>query len=198
MSRNTNARIAGATFLFYIIVGLMRAPTEGLSAVSTLLQCFSALVLAVTLYAITRVEDQDIARLGLVCRVTEGALGGSLIATTLAVHSVGSSVELMRSAAGWNVSITGTFFAVGSTAFCWLLLRGRMIPRVLAWLGVFASALLVVGLPLHLAGMLAMRNPMLIWLPMAAFEVPVALWFLIKGVAPVRQQPPATQDIKRS
>ena len=32
--------------------------------------------------------------------------------------------------------------AIG-TAFCWLLLRGRMIPSPLAWLGVIASVLLM-------------------------------------------------------
>jgi hypothetical protein len=62
-----------------------------------------------------------------------------------------------------------------------LLLRGRMIPAVLAWLGVVASVLWIIGLPLQLVGIL--RGP-LIWLyiPMAAFEVPFAVWLLIKGV----------------
>ena len=59
-----------------------------------------------------------------------------------------------------------------------------MIPIPLAWLGVGASALLVVGLPLRLAGFLHGPVTSLIWLPMLAFEVPVALWFLTKGVAP--------------
>jgi hypothetical protein len=81
------------------------------------------------------------------------------------------------------------FFAVGSTLFSWLLLRGRLIPVALAWLGVFASALLVVVLPLQLAGLFG--GPMtwsasvtwLVWLPMLVFEVVLALWLIIKGVA---------------
>jgi len=36
------------------------------------------------------------------------------------------------------------YFAVGSTLFSWLLLRGRMIPVTLASLGVVASVMLVV------------------------------------------------------
>jgi hypothetical protein len=64
-----------------------------------------------------------------------------------------------------------------------------MIPTALAWLGVAASALLVVGLPLQLAGFLRGSIPMLMWLPMLAFEVPLALWLLIKGVGvPARSQ----------
>ncbi len=80
--------------------------------------------------------------------------------------------------------IAATFFAVGSTFFSWLLLRGRMIPIPLAWLGVVASVLAVVVLPLRLGGLVgAGAVDWLMWLPMLVFEVGVALWFLVKGVA---------------
>ncbi|PYQ10644.1 MAG: DUF4386 domain-containing protein, partial [Acidobacteria bacterium] len=61
----------------------------------------------------------------------------------------------------------------------------------LAWLGVVASVLLVVVLPLQLAGFLGGGQiTSLMWLPMLAFEVPLALWLLIKGVAmPAPRQP---------
>jgi hypothetical protein len=81
------------------------------------------------------------------------------------------------------------FFAVGSTLFCWLLVRGRLIPTPLAWFGVLASVLLVVILPLQLAGLLggptswSASVTWLVWLPMLVFEVMLALWLLIKGVA---------------
>jgi hypothetical protein len=83
-----------------------------------------------------------------------------------------------------DLAFTATFFAVGSLLFAWLLLRGRMIPRVIAWTGVIASALLVAGLPLQLAGFLDGPITQLMWLPMLVFEVPVAVWFIAKGVAP--------------
>jgi hypothetical protein len=70
-----------------------------------------------------------------------------------------------------------------------------MIPVALAWLGVFASALLVVILPLQRAGMFggalswSSSVTWLIWLPLLAFELALAVWFLTKGVAaPVRKQ----------
>ncbi len=77
------------------------------------------------------------------------------------------------------------YFAVGSTLFSWLLLRGRMVPVALARLGVFASVLLVVILPLQLAGLLGAVNwfgvvTWLIWLPALVFEVWLALWLLVK------------------
>jgi hypothetical protein len=61
-----------------------------------------------------------------------------------------------------------------------------MIPVQLAWLGVLASLLLVVILPLQLAASTALfGGPVawLMWLPMLVFEVILALWLLIKGVA---------------
>ncbi len=65
-----------------------------------------------------------------------------------------------------------------------------MIPIPLAWLGVVASVLLVVGFFLQLAE--SLRGPVtsLVWLPMLAFEVPLALWLIVKGVAaPTPRQP---------
>jgi Domain of unknown function (DUF4386) len=217
MTRTMNARIAGFTFLFYVAAGIASlvlfgraASGEGIAAklagiaqhasdvriivVLDLLQCFSALVLAVTLYAITREQDPDLAMLALTCRVGEGVIGATGIPSTLGLlwlaTAAGTSAPDTAAAHALgafflkgNVALTATFFAVGSTLFSYLLLRGRMIPIPLAWLGVVASVLLVVGLPLQLAGFL--RGPLnsLMWLPMLAFEVPLALWLLIKGVA---------------
>ena len=218
MTRTTNARIAGFTLLLYIVAGmaslaLFRRATsgEGIAAklagfaghatdvgvlvLLGLVQCFSALVLAVTLYAITREQDEDLAMLALTCRVGEGISGGLSIPVTLTLLWLSTATgpdapaaDAAHALAGYllrdDVALTATFFAVGSLLFSYLLLRGRMIPIPLAWLGVGASALLVVGLPLRLAGFLHGPVTSLIWLPMVAFEVPVALWFLTKGVAP--------------
>jgi TonB family protein len=70
----------------------------------------------------------------------------------------------------------------------YLFLRGRMIPVALAWLGVLASVLLVVGLPLQIAGVLRGSITQLMYLPMLAFEIPLGLWLLIKGVAAPAQK----------
>lgn len=159
-----------------------------------LLQSFCALVLAVTLWALTRDQDPVLAILGLVCRVVEGVIGGLSIPATLALQwlatTAGANAPDPTSAHALgaylfrgNMALAATFFAAGSTLFSWLLLRGRMIPVGLAWLGVFASILLVVFLPLQLIGVLHGLITQLIWLPMAAFEIPLAFWLLIKGVA---------------
>lgn len=162
-SRLIYARVAGFTFLYYIAAGitsLALADQTPLTDVLSLSTSFAALVLGVTLYAITREQGPALALLAMMCRVIEAMQGEAAI-----------------------------FFAVGSMLFSWLLLRGRMIPVALAWLGVLASALLVVILPLQLAGLFGGTTnwsesvDWLIWLPMLVFEVVLALWLLIKGVS---------------
>ena len=157
------ARVAGFTFLFYIAAGMTSLALAGRTNVTDLLgllTSFSALVLGVTLYMITREQGPALAMLALTCRVLEAVSGEAAI-----------------------------FFAIGSTLFSWLLLRGRLIPVALAWLGVLASVLLVVVLPLQLAGLLggptswSASVTWLVWLPMLVFEVVLALWLLIKGIA---------------
>ena len=221
MTRMTNARIAGFTFLFYIAAGvpsmiLFGRATAGdtiaaqfaslaqhvtevrLDALLSLAMCFSALVLGVTLYAITRDQDRDLAILALTCRVGEGLVGIS-IPVALAVLWLATATgpdapdpgtahalaAFLFKLGGWKTLICATLFAVGSTLFSWLMLRGRMIPAPLAWLGVLASLLLVVGLPLRLVGLLDATVAGYIWIPMAAFEIPLAIWLLIRGVAPL-------------
>jgi len=220
MTRTTNARVAGFAFLFYIALGIwtmvlfgkatnaegiaaklagiaQHASDVHLAAVLTLLTGFAALVLGVSLYAITRDEDPDLAMLALTCRVGEGVLGAIPVTTVgllwLATARGGADAPdaagayalgaFLLKVGVWKTTVGATFFAVGSTFFSWLLLRGRMIPVALAWLGVLASVLLVVGLPLQLAGVLGGSVIQFMWLPMAAFEIPLALWLLIKGVA---------------
>ena len=87
---------------------------------------------------------------------------------------------------GASVPLGAVFFAVGSLIFSYLLLRGRMVPVSIASLGVFASALLAVLLPLQLAGFsTAPLTGYFQWLPALVFQVAIGFWLLIKGVAPV-------------
>lgn len=222
MTRTTNARIAGFTFLFYIVVGITSmivfgkassgsAIAERLANIAQhatevravfllgLLESISALVLGVTLYAITREHDRDLAMAGMIFRVGEGLIGITLptslgllwLATATganapdAVSASAIGAFLLR-VGGWKALTSATFFAIGSACFSWLLLRGRMIPVPLAWLGVVASVVLVILLPFQLAGFLGGPITQWMWLPMALFEVPLAVWLLIKGVSPAR------------
>ena len=223
MTRNTNARIAGVAYLLYIGVALPSMVIFGkatagdtvparlanvarhlsdmrLMLLLDLISVFCALTLAVTLYGITREEDNELAMFGLVCRSGEGILGAILTATNGLLWLATATGPTAPDAAtantiatflfkigSWQTSSAATLFAVGSTVFCYLLLRGRMIPAVLAWIGVIGSAIAAIGVPLQLVDVLRGAPAQLMWIPIAVFEITVAFWFIIKGVAPARQ-----------
>ncbi len=133
-----------------------------LTAFLSLLTFFIAVALGVTLYALTRDQDGDLAVLALCCRATEGVIGATAAASTLDLLSVATASTatpapdaaavqalggLMLHQGDSGTIIAATCFAVGSTLFSYLFLRARSIPVSLAWLGVLASLLLVVGSP---------------------------------------------------
>jgi len=224
MTRRNNARVAGATFLLYIVVGITQmvvgsGSTSGdttaqrlasvaahasqirMNLLLTFVISIIALTLAVTLYGITRDEDRELSALALICRVIEGgvtpviSMFGTLSLLSLATSPGATAsdvattypvVDFLLGMDRWPPIVAGTFFAIGSTIFTYLMLRGRMIPVSLAWLGVFASLLLVIALPLQLVGILSGLATQLMWIPMAAFEIPLGVWLIVKGVAPVR------------
>lgn len=227
-SRQFYARVAGFTILFYIAVGLASVAlsnqatnVEGTNAILArisehesamrltilleLLECFSALVLAVTLYGITRDVNHELAMMALVCRVCEGVLGALGMRHTLGLlwlakvkAGVGGPAPSTADALGnfllmpaQSAMIGAPFFAVGSMIFSYLLLRGRVVPAPLAWLGLLASVLLVAGLPLQLAGFFKGPMTWYMWVPMLAFQIPLGLWLLIKGVPTIERRQPA-------
>jgi len=218
VTRRTNARIAGIAYLLYIAAAFpsmllsgratsgagmveklanmaLHATDVRLAAVLSLIGCLCALVLAVTLYAITREQDRDLALLALTCRVAEGVTGAASIPTTLGLLALataaGTNTPDPRAAGAVGAFVLAqpwligaTFFAVGSTIFSWLLLSGRMVPVWLAGLGVVASAVVALALPLQLMEVLPGLVAQLIWLPVAVFELVLAVWLIAKGAAP--------------
>lgn len=171
MPRSSDARLAGWRRLSHRRHGesCLRPPDADGERAVDVRRPFLVPVLGVTLYAITRVQDADLALLGLARRIVEAVPGGE--------------------------GVGALFFAVGSAIFSWLLLKGRMVPPVLARLGVFASLLLVASLLMRRAGLFAAAvnwsspatwSP---WLAMLVFEIALALWFLIEGVAAPAEKP---------
>ena len=186
MTRTTNSRVAGVAFLFYIVVGISsmmlgsgasrgdivaarlasvaaHAPQIRTTIILNLLANFSALVLGVTLYGLTREEDNELAVFAMICRVCEGLSGAITLHESVALLTLAAvpPSNAVLANAGFlfmpdaPMGIGATFFAVGSTVFSYLLLRGRMVPVPLGWLGVLSSALLVVLLPLQFIGVVS-------------------------------------------
>lgn len=218
MTRSTTARVAGIAFLVYIPVALgsgalFSRATPGsdiaariagvpahltemrLALILVFLSAFSALVLAATLYGLTREADREAAAFGLVCRAGEGILGmypvgvlGMLWLGTVsgpAAPDAASAAALgafLLEAGQWKANTSALLFAAGSTGFAWAFLRGRLVPLPLARLGVAASLLLVVALPLQMAGWIGGLTAYLVmWMPMLAFELWLAVWLIATG-----------------
>jgi hypothetical protein len=158
----------------------------------------STLILAAALYAVTKHEDRNLAILGLSCRAVEAGLYavGIISALTLlslseqtttagageptAAYTLGVIVSDVN-ARGANVG--AAFFAVGSLLYAYLLLRARSIPVALSALGVIASLILIVGVPLQTAAGQATTEgaPAVVWIPMIIFEISTGLWLLVRG-----------------
>lgn len=226
MTRKTNARLAGSAYLLYIVAGISSmflfskavGGAEGTAAklasivqhatlvrVTVLLAVvmfMCAVVLGVTLYALTREEDRDLALLALICRAIEGANNIAGTAGTMKLLSFASTSTVATSAADasamnvlgasmlnrgdWagNASVIG--FVIATAIFSYLFLRARTIPAWLAWFGVLASVLLLVAIPVGLVA--AVNVPFLVWIPMLIFELIFAGWLIIKGVAAPRNR----------
>ena len=114
---------------------------------------FCALTLAVTLYRVTRDVDADIARFAMLCRVGEGINGAPYLLALMALLWLATTPDgplpdaatlttLTTKVMTWNTNAGATLFAAGSTGFCYLLLRGRLIPVTLAWIGVVVVVVL--------------------------------------------------------
>lgn len=162
MTLARNARVAGTAYLLYIAsgIGSMAAPAQIRPVLGTVM-AFCALALGATLYAITRDVDRDLAIFAMLCRVLEAGSGTGEI-----------------------------YFAVGSTIFCWLLLKGRTIPAWLSLLGLLSSGGLVVQLlAQEVAGTTTnWSSPMtwVIWFPLLVFELSFAAVLLANRLTPPR------------
>jgi hypothetical protein len=91
--------------------------------------------------------------------------------------------SVVANVASLSTNVGAIFFAAGSTLFAYLLLKARSIPVPLAGIGVVASLLLVVGVPLETAAgrVTAEGTSIFLWLPMFVFEIGTGLWLLVKG-----------------
>src|SRR5215472_12400773 len=162
MTRITNARLAGILFLLYIATGIggmilmghitggardntatlvayaQHATAVRVDALLTFLQFLYAVGLAVTIYALTREIDRELALLAFCCRFTEGVIAAFAAIRMLGVLSIATTTAAKRAPDAAQVvggmllhadtstaMIAATCFAVGSTIYSWLFLRAR-------------------------------------------------------------------------
>jgi hypothetical protein len=158
----------------------------------------SDVVIAWALYELLKPVDKSLALLGAFLRIADGSI---LAVTTfnglitlrflsgveyLHVFEAGQLQSLARlfiSARGLGFDVGFVFLGLGSTVFAFLLLKSCYVPRALAGWGIFASLALAIGsLAVILFPWFAANASMTYMVPMFFYEVPLGLWFLVKGV----------------
>jgi len=72
-------------------------------------------------------------------------------------------------------------FVVGGFLFAYLFLRGRLVPRWLAWIGVITIGAQLICIPLGIATIIPMPIVNWLWFPILLYEVPLGVWLIAKG-----------------
>jgi hypothetical protein len=158
----------------------------------------SDVVIAWAFYELLKFVDKSLALLGAFLRVADAAilagitLNGLITLRLLSgvdylqafdTHQLQSLARLYISVRGLGFYIGFVFLGCGSAVFAYLLLRSRYVPTVLPVWGIFSSLLLAIGsLAVILSPWFAANASLAYMIPMFFYEVPLGLWFLIKGV----------------
>jgi Domain of unknown function (DUF4386) len=158
----------------------------------------SDIVIAWAFYELLKTVDRSLALVGALLRVADGAiLAVTAFGALLTLRLLSGSDYLrafdssqLQSLARLSVSLRGSGFYVafvllglGSAVFAHVLFKSRYVPRLLAGWGVFASCVLALGsLAVILSPRFADNASLIYMLPMFFYEVPLGLWFLIRGV----------------
>jgi hypothetical protein len=173
--------------------GLFRA-----GVVVDILIFVSDVVIAWAFYELLKPVDDGLARLGAFLRIADAAilsgvtlnglvsvrlLSGADYLQTIGPEQLQGLARLFMGMRGIGLYIGFVFLGAGSTVFAYVLFKSHYVPRVLAGWGMFASTLLALGsLATLLNPWFAANASMVSMVPMFFFEVPLGLWFLIRGV----------------
>jgi len=170
------------------MIGIARA-----TVLLDLLQIVCAIVLAATLYQLVRSVNPTVALLAMLFRLGEGLLGFfplldklelMQLATTPAVAAASafSDPALVREILHRpNNGFSEFCFVVGGFLFAYLFLRGRLIPRWLAWIGVITIGVQLICVPLDIATIIPKPIVNWLWFPILLYEVPLGIWLIAKG-----------------
>lgn len=156
-----------------------------------LLQVLCALGLAVTLYRLTSGVDKTLAMIAMLFRAGEGLLGTSAITSKLQLMQLATTAQDHAA----NATLLGGYvfnkpdtvfsefcFVIGGTLFAYLFLRGKLIPLLLAWIGVITIGAQAVCVSLQIAGFLSESVVDKIWFLIMIYEIPLGIWLIVKGI----------------
>ena len=157
----------------------------------------SDVVIAWAFYELLKSVDKSLALLGAFLRIADGAILAVTTFSGLITLRLLSGVDYLRvfdarqlqslarlfvSARGLGFDVGFVFLGLGSTVFAYLLFKSGYVPRALAGWGIFASLALAIGSLVMILFPWFGAASMTYMVPMFFYEVPLGLWFLVKGV----------------
>lgn len=160
-----------------------------------LLTSAGIVVLAILLYIVLHKQNKIIALVALGWWMAEAIVLavsklGALALIPLSLEYVGAGTPepsqyqalgrfLYSGLYGQGDDIHMLFYCLGGVLWFYLFYRSRCIPRVLSALGLAIESLGLIGMVLLLS---AVQVSMLVFYPIAALELAVGLWLLVRGV----------------
>jgi hypothetical protein len=171
-----------------------------LSIVSGLIAVAGEVILLVALYVVLKPINRNVALLATFWRLAKCVIFaviamGDFVALRLlsgAGYLRAFEAKQLQALAGLFISarhdggfIGAVFLGLGSTAFAYLWLKSRYIPRGLAAWGIFSSLVLAIGIGgiMVFPGLASVVGPAY-WLPIFIFEVTLGLWLPVQGIQP--------------
>jgi hypothetical protein len=189
-SQRAWARLAGLMYWLVLVVDLSGMQLRSVAVSRSLMLAGSILTipLALGLYYALRPVQNVLALSALGFRLAEAVLGTiSTLAGFAGVRAELARLDLggkLLDLARWDngTNFAAFVFTIGSTILFYLFLKSEYIPRILAWLGLFASVLAFSACLTHLLRPAFPAMTMYAWLPMLLAETSTGLWLVIKSV----------------
>ncbi len=212
------SRLAGYAYLTYIVFTMSAAVLAGktttgantsqmlaslrntiriaqVTVMLDLVQIVCGVILAVTLYRLSRTVDATLALLAMAFRFGEGLTGFIPLLSKLELMKLATTSDPACASNAGCLAIAdeilsrpdnlfGQFcFVVGGFLFAYLLLVGRLIPRWMAWTGVITIGLQLLCVPLYVATVLPGKIVSWLWIPILLYEVPLGVWLILRGTS---------------
>jgi hypothetical protein len=159
-------------------------------------------ILAIALFILLKPVNEGLSLLAAFWRLGETVILGYMVYNSMMVlqllkdpgysgaftaNQLHGFVRLYFDAQGAGFTIGLLFYSLGSTLFCYLLLRSRYIPKGLSWWGMLGSALAGINI---LAVMVAPRLEAVLmpagYIPVGLFEIAAGFWLLFARIRPGR------------
>jgi len=146
------------------------------------------------------IASESLFRIGIAGDLLGGACNAILAVTFYVIlKNVNSSLALLAAfwrlgeavilAQGDEFSIGLAYYALGSTVFCYLLLKSRYVPRLLAWWGLLASFIALISTFAIIIFPGAAGIAPGCYAPVGIFEIVTGAWLLIAGISTPRSTP---------